>query len=233
MSSSRFAGKVLEPICGTPSILFMVARARRAAMLDEVKVVTSVDASDEPLAALLEAHDVPFFRGSLDDVLSRYVAAAEESGAEIVVRLTGDCPLIDPAIIDGVVRLLVDSGADYASNIDPPSYADGLDVECFTRAALDRAHREARLPPEREHVTLWMRTEAAGLDRRNLAAIADSSRLRLTVDYPDDLEVVRGLVDMLGGREAEFDQYDMMRALDRKRDLLQRNRHLRNEALNQ
>lgn len=231
MSSSRFPGKVLAELDGRPMIGFMVERARRARRVDEVIVVTSVDPSDDPLASWLDGAGLPVFRGSLDDVLDRYGAAAAQSRADIVVRLTGDCPLIDPAVIDAVVALRAAKGVDYCSNIEPPTFADGLDVECFKRTALDRARRESSAPAEREHVTLWMRSEAAALRRANLVGLADTSHLRLTVDYPDDLETVRRVVQLVGGGATDFDQYDIYRCLDANRDLLTLNRHARNEGL--
>lgn len=231
MSSSRLPGKVLEPIAGRPAIIFMVERARQAATLDLVVVVTSVDPSDDLLADALVAGGVAVFRGELDDVLCRYAAAAQAHDAEVVVRLTGDCPLVDPAIVDRVVRLLLETGCDYASNTDPPSYPDGLDVECFTRDALIRADKEAKRPAEREHVTLWMRSQDAGLDRRCVAGLIDSSHLRLTVDYPDDLAAVRTLVDLLGGAPEGFDHYDMLRCIESYPELREMNRHERNDQL--
>lgn len=230
MSSSRFPGKVLAELGGRPMIAFMVARARRARLLDEVAVVTSVDPSDDPLAHAMVAADIPVFRGSLHDVLDRYAEAAEATRADVVVRLTGDCPLIDPMIVDRVVALRAETGADYCSNVVPPTYADGFDVECFTRATLDRAWREAAQPAEREHVTLWMRSSEAGITRANLAALVDSSHLRLTVDYPDDLAVVRQIVERTGGGSA-LDQFDILRCLDANRALLGVNLHERNEEL--
>lgn len=230
MSSTRFPGKVLETISGLPSIVYMARRAARASLVDDIAVVTSTDTSDDPLEAALQAHGVTVFRGDLHDVLARFGAAAAASGAQEIVRLTGDCPLIDPGILDAVIRLRRDSGADYASNIDPPSFPDGLDCEVFSRDVLQRALREAVQAPEREHVTLWMRSEMAGLRRANLQALFDASALRLTVDYPDDLAVVRELVAALpvdGG----FDYYDLLRALSARQDLLEINRHVRNEAL--
>ena len=231
MSSSRYPGKVLEPLSGMPMIAFMVDRVRRARRIDDVIVVTSVDSSDDPLAAILAERRIPSFRGDLNDVLARYACAARTHDSDIVVRLTGDCPLIDPEIIDRIIDLLDSTGSDYASNVDPPSYADGLDVEAFTRATLERADREASSLAEREHVTLWMRSEQAGLRRACLTSLVDSSHLRLTVDYPDDLAVVRRLVNALGDAPAHGDHYDMLRCIDRDRSLLDLNRHARNEGL--
>jgi spore coat polysaccharide biosynthesis protein SpsF (cytidylyltransferase family) len=232
MSSSRFPGKVLETLGGLPMIVYMARRARRARLLDEVVVVTSTDASDDAMVEALAAHSVPCFRGDLHDVLRRFADAAAKYPADEVVRLTGDCPLIDPGIIDAVLGARRAARADYASNIDPPSFPDGVDVEVCTRATLARAHAEARKPSEREHVTLWMRDDASGLRRVNYAALADLSALRLTVDYPDDLAAVRAIVGELGARDAtDFDLYDVLRCLARRRDILDMNPHQRNEGL--
>lgn len=233
MSSSRFPGKVLEPLGGMPMIAFMIERVRRARTLDEIVVVTSEDATDDPLAEALAARGIEVFRGDLDDVLKRYAGAAEAYDASVVVRLTGDCPLVDPTLVDEVVTTLLESGADYASNIDPPTYADGLDVEAFTRAALTRAHETASDQPAREHVTLWMRRDEAGFARVNVPALLDSASLRLTVDYPDDLEVVREIVASPDMSSPDFDRYDIFRYLEKNTGLLDRNRHVRNEALAQ
>ncbi len=230
MSSSRFRGKVLELLHGIPLIVYMVRRAARAQLLDDVVVVTSTDPTDDELEVALKTAGVRAFRGDLHDVLRRYVDAARSERATEVVRLTGDCPLIDPAIIDRVIALRRSSGSDYASNIDPPTYPDGLDVECFSWAALERADDLAGEQPEREHVTLWMRSKAAGLARANLRAVADFSHMRLTVDYPDDLVTVRRLLAAIGTANSEFDLFDMLRALDAEPDILS-NVHARNEAL--
>lgn len=230
MSSSRFPGKVIADLNGMPMIVFMVLRVRQARRLDSISVVTSTEASDDALVDVLTANGISVFRGDLNDVLARFLAAAAETDAEAIVRLTGDCPLADPGIIDRVVAACVDGGADYASNIDPASFADGLDVECFTRPTLERASLEAHDRPEREHVTLWMRSERAALRRANVANLIDSAHLRLTVDYPDDLEVVRAIV-AAHDRPAEIDQYSILRCLDDDRTLLERNRHERNEGL--
>lgn len=230
MSSTRLPGKVLAELAGQPLLVTMVHRARRARLLDEVVVVTSTDASDDPIATVLAQAGLPVYRGELHDVLQRYATAATASQADEIVRLTGDCPLIDPQLIDAVVAARRSAGADYATNTAPPSFPDGLDVECFTRAVLDRAARHAALPSEREHVTPWMRNADNGCVQANVQAIADFSGLRLTVDYADDLEVVRELVAALGDRP-HFDLYDMLRAIAQAPDRLQRNAHARNEGL--
>lgn len=231
MSSSRLPGKVLADLGGQPLISYMISRVRRARRIDAMALVTSTDASDDLLAAAVAAMGVAVHRGSLDDVLGRFGGAAQALGGDVIVRLTGDCPLIDPGVIDAVLALREAAGADYASNVDPPTFPDGLDVECFTRAALDRALAQAKEPAEREHVTLWMRSAAAGLVRANHEGIVDASHLRLTVDYPDDLAVVRRLVECERAAARPFDLFDLLRALDADRALADANRHARNEGL--
>lgn len=219
MSSSRLPGKVLAPLGGQPMILYMARRVLRSRRIDGMVIITSTDASDDELADVVASANLPVFRGSLDDVLHRYVSAAAAYGADEIIRLTGDCPLIDPAIIDAVIDARRASGADYSSNVDPPTFPDGLDTECCTFETLARAHQAAKSPAEREHVTLWMRSDANGLKRANVRALGDMSHLRLTVDYADDLEALRRIVahEPAGN---PFDLFDILRVLSLSPDIL-------------
>jgi spore coat polysaccharide biosynthesis protein SpsF len=230
MSSSRFPGKVLEPLAGVPMIVYMARRVARAARLDAVVVATSAEGSDDALVDALTAAAVPVFRGHLNDVLTRFAEAARRHGADEVVRLTGDCPLIDPAVIDSVIEARRAAGADYASNCEPATFPDGLDVECFTHQALEQANRLADRMSDREHVTLWMRGETSGLRRVNHSAVADLSALRLTVDYPDDLEAVRQIVACLP-EDGRFDLFDILRVMSQRPAIGALNAHARNEGL--
>lgn len=231
MSSSRFPGKVLADLAGRPMIEYMRSRVLLAQRIDKVVVVTSTDPSDDALAEAIEAAGAEIWRGSLDDVLSRFVTAADAFGGDVIVRLTGDCPLIDPAVIDAVIDLRQAAEADYCSNVAPPTFPDGLDVECFTRAALDRADAEAGSGPEREHVTLWMRSDEAGLKLANHQCIVDASALRWTVDYPDDLEVIRRIVVAEARAGHRFDMFDILRLTQVDGKIAPGNRHERNEGL--
>ena len=230
MSSSRFPGKALEPIACQPGIVYMARRVQRAQRLDAVVVVTSTDASDDPLDNVVRQAGLACYRGDLDDVLRRFAEAAQAHAADVVVRLTGDCPLIDPVVIDAVVEARQRESADYASNVEPPTYPDGLDTECFTAAALRLANASATAPAEREHVTLWMRSAAAGLRRVNQRAIADFSNLRLTVDYADDLQAMRQIVSLLPA-DGVFDLFDILRVLSANAGIAAINVHERNEGL--
>lgn len=229
-SSSRLPGKVLADLNGRPLILFMVDRVRRARRLDQIVVVTSTHPSDDALAQLLEANGIAIFRGSLEDVLDRFGGAAEVYDPSVIVRLTGDCPLIDPQLIDQVVAQLHDSGADYASNVDPPTYPDGMDVEAFTRATLLQADHRATSRAQREHVTVFMRDAGTAIRRVATTGLFDASHIRLTVDYTDDLQVVRRIVQLIGN-DCDFDLFDIYRCLEQNPDIQGSNLHERNEGL--
>ncbi len=190
--SSRLPGKVLAPIGDVTMIERMMTQLRGAKTLDEIVIATSDDGSDDELAGMLAAVGVKVFRGDLEDVLGRYDAASEWARADVVVRLTGDCPLHTPDTIDEVVAAFLASDADYASNTEPYSRPDGLDVEVFRREALARAERESPPGPDREHVTGFLR-RSAGV--RRLHHIHSSgppgAGARWTVDDSADLDFVR------------------------------------------
>jgi glutamate-1-semialdehyde 2,1-aminomutase len=191
-SSSRLPGKVLARVGTSTLIERLLQQLRGSRSLDAIVVATSTDPSDDALATCVEAYGFAVFRGDLEDVLERIAGAAAAHDAEVVVRLTADCPLHTPDTVDEVVEAFHAVGADYCSNLDPYTRPDGQDVEVFSRAALERALREAKPGPNREHVTPWMRRSPAV--RRHHHRHTDGLRgagLRWTVDEPEDLEYVR------------------------------------------
>jgi glutamate-1-semialdehyde 2,1-aminomutase len=189
MGATRFPNKVMREICGTPMIGLLLQRVAQAKSIDQIVVATSVDPRNEPLAAYVRARGFEVYQGSENDVLDRYYQAARLVGADVVVRITGDCPLIDPAVIDEVVARFRDSGADYASNVAPPTFPDGLDTEVFRFQALATAHERARDSRQREHVTSYLR-DSKEFRTAAVTHSEDRSALRWTVDEPSDLEVV-------------------------------------------
>jgi len=196
MGSSRLPGKVLRPIAGSPMINWVMVRADRAESVDKVVLATSDHARDDVLATHVNSLGFEVERGSETDVLARFAAAAQAQGAEVVVRITADCPLIDPDLIDAVVALRTQTGADYASNTDPATFPDGLDVEVFTVAALLHAARTATTLSDREHVTPFLRRDP--FSRASLTNDTDLSNIRWTVDEAPDLVVVDRLAQTMG-----------------------------------
>lgn len=192
MTSTRLPGKVLMDLDGAPLLARQLERLRRCRTADELVVACTTNDADAPIAELCRAEGVAVFRGSENDVLSRYLGAARAAKAGVVVRVTSDCPLICPEVCDKVVDSLGD--ADYTSNTLTRTFPRGLDTEAFTMATLERAAAEATSGPAREHVTWYVHTEARSSFRvRSIEDSDDNSALRWTVDEPSDLDAVRAL----------------------------------------
>ena len=206
MSSSRFPGKMLQPIGGLPLAVYVCTRASRAKSVDAVVLATSEEPSDDPLAEAVAAAGFKVFRGSLDDVLSRFAGAARLVHADVAVRVTGDCPLVDPALLDTMLAHFTAGHLDYLSNIAPPTFPDGLDLEIMRVSALERAVREASPGHQREHVTPYLR-ESPRLFRlgNHVHAGADLSRYSLTVDRPADLALINDVIAATGERFPRLD----------------------------
>lgn len=222
MSSRRLPGKVLEPLGGKPMIERQIERTDHA-KLDALLVATSIDSRDTALCAELDRIGVQYFRGALDDVLDRVYRAAISSAALHVVRLTADCPLTDYRIIDRVLEVHLAEGNDYTSNTLERSYPDGLDVEVVTIEALEAAWRECRDAEQREHVTAFLYAEPGRFKLGNVDNSEDQSCYRLTVDYPEDLAVVRSVFDTLYASDPGFSCADMVALLERRPELVRLN----------
>jgi len=198
MTSTRLPGKVLADLAGRPLLEHVIARTAQARCIDQVAVATTDGVADDAVAAFCHNRNISCFRGSEDDVLDRYYKAAKVFCADPIVRITADCPLLDPDVIDKTVQAYLDGRCDYASNVLVLSYPDGLDTEVFSLAALERAWREARLKSEREHVTPYIVNHADLFRQKSVEHQPDLSRLRWTVDEPRDLEFVRSVYRILG-----------------------------------
>ncbi len=243
MSSSRLPGKVLREIAGRPMLAWVVERARRAKTADQVIVATTTDPSDDPVATFCQAQGYDCVRGSLNDVLDRYYQAARQAQADVVVRLTADCPFIDPVLIDDVVNTLRAGGYDFAANRLPQpwgrTYPIGLDVEVFTFAALENVWERARAPHQREHVTPYfyedVPKDALQPDGKRIADVVtprgfriallhhqpDYGHLRWTVDTPEDLELARQIAAAFP--DDAFTWQDILLLMERQPQLAQIN----------
>lgn len=209
-------GKVLAPLAGAPMILRTVDRIRRSSMLDDLIVVTSVDPSDDPLAAVLTDAGIQVRRGSLTDVFSRYHAVVEELDPSVVVRLTGDNPLADPDVIDLVVREHLASGADYSSNSLTRTFPKGLDAEAVNPDALRSLARRPLQDDEHEHVTIGIYRRPEEFKLHHVVQAEDHSSLRWTVDYPEDFTFAETVYDRLFAENPAFGQADVLALLERE-----------------
>lgn len=219
MTSSRLPGKVLMDVAGRPMLAQQLRRLKQCLMLNEIIVATTTNSTDEPLVALARQEGVGWFRGSEDDVLARFIGASCEAEAEVVVRVTADCPLIDPVITDKVVLEIVKHGdsCDYASNVLERTYPRGLDAEALYMDTLLRINRLATSQAEREHVTVLPRTERKGLFLcRSITDSHNNSDLRWTVDTELDLQLIRALYEELD-LSARLVPYHQMLAYVRER----------------
>lgn len=217
LSSSRLPGKVLLPILGKPMLTLQIERMLSAKKLGKLVVATSIEASDDPLELLCQQLGVACFRGSLDDVLDRFYQTAKQHPAKHIVRTTGDCPVIDPEVLDGVVQLHLDSNADYTSNTNPPSYPDGLDIEVMTFEALATAWQQSKLPSQREHVTPYIRQDAH-FKISNLQHQSDLSAHRWTVDEQADFELIDFIYQSLYPNNKQFGYRDILKLLQQHTD---------------
>lgn len=216
MSSTRLPGKVMMHAAGRPMLGHQTARLRQVRNASALVVATSTGPEDDIVADYCAAQGIDVVRGSLDDVLSRYVKAAQVCSADVIVRVTGDCPLIDPAIVDEVIStwLAAPSQRRYASNAVVRSYPRGMDVEVFSRALLDEADRAAVTRYDREHVTPWIRRVLADTDGIvNVAAPERMDTYRLTLDYPSDYDNIKALL------ESELPDTTLASQMQRAREL--------------
>ena len=218
MGSTRLPGKSLAEICGHPILWHVVNRVKAAKTVDKVVVATTDQANDEPIVTFCEQAHVPCFRGSQDDVLDRFYHAAKTYAGDAVVRITADCPLIDPAVIDRVVARFQRGDCDYVGNVLRYTYPDGLDTEVFSFRALEQAWHEAAKPSEREHVTPYLRTRKFRTANVESEAPVPPGKYRWTIDHPSDLQFVRKIYCELFARGL-FGFQEVFQLLNERPDL--------------
>ena len=226
MTSTRLPGKVLREVLGKPLLGYQIERVRRCRTVDETVLATTTNETDDPVAAFAGENGLRFWRGSEEDVLSRFAGAAEMAGADIVVRLTADCPLIDPELVDGVVSTLVESDPplDYVSNSGNDTLPAGLDAEVLRASALMASHREATARQEREHVTPFIYNHPERFACLTLRHEPPIEGQRWTVDQPEDFELVRRIIEALYPRNPDFGYRDVLALLEAHPDWMEINR---------
>lgn len=232
LGSTRLPGKVLKDILDRPMLWHVVSRTQFATLLDNTVVATTVEDEDDRIVEYCEEAGFEYVRGSEEDVLDRYYKAAVEMEADTVVRITSDCPLISPTIIDRTIRVFEESGCEYANT--KIEYPNGLDVEAIRFEALERAWEEATRPEDREHVTTYIRRSKSFekitvrnlLDTEQYRFTDEETVLRLSVDYPSDLGFVREIYDQLCGNGLwTFDQEAIFELLERQPDIVDMTEH--------
>ena len=226
MSSTRLPGKVLKPLLGQPMIGRLLERVQRCRTIDRLAVITSTEESDAPLAAYVQSLGVDCYRGSLQDVLDRYYQAAKKYEATHVVRITGDCPLLDPVLTDEVVRLLLEGPYDITASGACDTYPDGLDVTALTMKALTEGWEKAELPSEREHVTSYHFTRPQRYRCGVVHCPEKLGHIRLSVDEPEDFQLAERIFQALYPENPQFSFADVWALLQQHPQWLQGNAHI-------
>lgn len=220
MGSTRLPGKVLLPLNGRPVLEYVVRRAQAAARVDQVLVATSDLGGDEAIADWCRENGVPCVRGSSDDVLARFLTAVKSFPCENIVRITADCPLVDPGIIDSLLALHHQSDADYTSNEVPPTFPVGFDTEVIKTSVLQQVGEIASLKSHREHVTLYVREHTDEFKIVNLESAVAADGIRLTLDRPEDYEALKSLFKHFAPEETLFSFYQIMKIVKENPDIL-------------
>jgi spore coat polysaccharide biosynthesis protein SpsF (cytidylyltransferase family) len=215
---------------GRPIIWHVIQRVKKSRTVQKVIVATTNLPADDIIEDLCKEIDIDCFRGSSDDVLDRFYRAALKYKADIIVRITADCPIIDPHLIDKAVKEFLSSNYDYLSNTLEPTYPDGLDVEVFSFDALRKAWQEAKLVSEREHVTPYIRNHPEIFRLKNIRNDVDLSRLRWTVDEERDLKFVREIYKRLFKKKKIFHMQDVMFLLSKEPQLIKINEGITRNA---
>jgi len=232
VSSTRLPGKVLKPILGMPMIFRQIERLKHAKKIDKLIVATSVDPSDDKLATACHHFGVACYRGNLNDVLDRFYGAAQQDKPEHIVRLTGDCPLADPEIVDKVIKHHLQGKYDYTSNTIEPTYPDGLDAEIMTYSCLQQMWNQAKKQSEREHVTLFVYNNKELFNIGSVRQTIDLSHLRWTVDEPEDFMLVEKIYQDLYNKNTLFLTNEILEYSKNNHKLIELNeKFARNEGL--
>lgn len=225
MLSTRLPGKVMREVLGKPLIGHLLDRLIVSKKADRIVVATSVDTSNDGLCDYVQAKGVEVFRGDEKDVLARYYQTALFYKPQTIVRITADCPLIDPVVVDDCIEYFQNNDFDYVSNIFPRTYPDGMDVEVFTVETLKKTYTNAQSPMEREHVTIYMR-ESGVFKIGCLISEEDHSLDRLTVDHEDDIFVIQNILEHLGKNERCFSMNDILKFKIENPKVFKKNEHL-------
>lgn len=232
MNSTRLPGKVLKEACGKPILELMVERLQRCENLDDIVIATSVHPSCDAIETLARRIGVHFYRGSEDDVLGRVLEAAKSVQADVIVELTGDCPLIDPAIIDQIINEYFMKGSDYCANVLKRTYPAGMDIQIFSSTILQKVDELTQEPADREHVSLYIYQHPELFSLHNVESdLPDYMKdWRLVVDTAEDFELIRRIFEDIYPDKPAFSLVDIRKTLELHTDWLELNRHFVKKA---
>jgi len=232
MASSRLPGKVLRNVFGKPLLWYLMERLKLVKKVNRILIATGSPETNQPIIDFAKEQNIDYFIGNEDDVLDRYYQAAKHYKGNIIVRITSDCPLMDPDLIDQGLEMFLNGNYAYISNGHPPTYPDGFDIEIFSFKALETAWMEAKLPSEREHVTLYIRDKKNDFKRNNFENDKNYEEYRLTVDTKEDFALISKIIENFYDQWETFTVQDVVKLMEQNPRLKQINiQYKRNERL--
>ncbi|ALC86345.1 acylneuraminate cytidylyltransferase [Bacillus sp. FJAT-22090] len=233
MGSTRLPGKILKEVNGKPLLAYQLERVRKSNFIDKIVIATTTNKNDDLIVKFCEQYNVDFYRGSEEDVLARYYEASEQFGGDIIVRLTSDCPIIDPSIIDETIKYYIDNKTDYdyVSNTIERTYPRGLDTEVFSKKALKKAFIESKLVKDREHVTAYMYSNPENFNIGFISNNPDLGKHRWTVDTIEDFQLIELILKKLYKENQIFYMNDVIYLLDKNPQWIQLNIHIEQKKL--
>lgn len=233
MGSTRLPGKILKEVLEKPLLSYQIERLKRVTLADEIVLATTTNSLDQKVVDFCRQEQISFFRGSEDDVLSRYTEAAKHFDAKVVVRVSGDCPLIDPKIVDKVIGFYFQHYPTYhyVSNTLERTYPRGLDVEVFSLSALEQAAKASTRPEEREHVTPYIYRHPELFALANVAHSTNESHHRWTVDTEEDFQLIAKILKTLYPKNPDFTMDDILELLKKHPDWMLINAHIRQKPI--
>lgn len=228
MASTRLPGKVLMEVLGKPLLYYLIERLRKSKWLDNIVIATSSNPLDTQIIDFCEKYQTPYFIGSEDDVLARYYHASLEYKADAIVRITSDCPVIDPLVVDKAIKLFINNSHDYVSNTITRSYPRGMDTEVFSFSALEEAFTEAVQPPYREHVTpfIYNQSHRYNLFNFKIDTNENQSHHRWTVDTIEDFELIQTIISKLYPNSNDFSLLQILQLFDSYPEMFDINSHI-------
>ncbi|EON70439.1 cytidylyltransferase domain-containing protein [Lysinibacillus sphaericus] len=232
MGSMRLPGKILKEVNGRSLLSYQLERLKGSRFIDEIVIATTTEDQDDKIVTFCEQQDVSYHRGSETDVLARYYEAALKYNADAIVRITSDCPIIDVQVVDKTIQYFLKSGhCDYVSNTVERTYPRGLDTEIFTFAALEKAHKEASLEWEREHVTAYFYTNQDVFKVGQAKNDTDYSKYRWTVDTEEDFELIKNIIEALYAENPQFTLHDTVIVMEENLEWFNINAHIEQKKL--
>ena len=226
MGSTRLPGKIMLPVLDKPILEYLINRIKKSSCIDEIIVATSINKNDDIIEKFCKTQKIKCFRGSEEDVLLRYFEAAKKFSVDVIVRLTSDTPLLDPKVIDKVVLKYNENQYDFVSNFFPlpRTYPDGYNVEVFSMKILKQANQEAEKPSDREHVTTFITMQPNKFKKYRVDSEKDLSKYRLNLDYKEDFELIKSVIEKLDGKT---DLEDIINWLDEHPEIIKLNSHIK------